>query len=543
MMNGLCFDGNPLKEKLLQSNVQTITNNVFWCQNCNIPLLTERCYNCNSTGKYCGTNLKPTFAEERLFFEEKIRNQLNVNLKLPENLLRGHANRVIYNGKTLFRFSSSDGTIELKNINLNILSDRSDISFDDFYQRAFIANLPILISLERESILFIKKIIEEFANNKKYILFSGGKDSTLVATIVKKAIGNVPLFFSNTTIELEDTLKYIDEFSKNYKLEVISQKSDKNFLNVCNQLGPPSHIMRWCCTVFKSYPVNMFLNTVEGDILTFDGIRKAESPTRSRYPRIYKNLKIPRQTVARPIFYWPTLAVWLYLLKNRIMFNPAYNKGFSRIGCYPCPFNSKYDQVLLKHYYSNEYLKWEEFLINFSKEHNKGLDLKWVKNGYWKQRKPDKKREKSVLEKNDENTLIYNFQDAAINKDILEFLKPFGDVEFLTHNSFQINGYSPFIIRGMIGGPQLKINFMSKMFDKDVKRLRRQIEKSLNCIGCGGCTGLCPKGAIITNGKFSIDNKKCIHCSACVNSNFTTKGCISLSYKEDTKRVYNLQKT
>ena len=523
------------EKKRTQSSVQNITNNVFWCHRCNVPLLTEICFICFSKGKYCGTNFKPIFEEERFFLEEKIRNQLNIELKLPENLLMGTSHRVIYNGRTLFGFSPHDGSIEIRNIDFDMANNKNGASFDEFYKRAFAANLPILKLLENESIAFIRKTSKEFSNNKKYVLFSGGKDSALVATIVKKAIGSIPLFFSNTTIEHEDTLRYVDDFAKENKFKVVSYSSEKKFLDACNQLGPPSHLMRWCCTVFKAYPVNKFLNIINGNILTFDGIRKVESQTRSEYPRVYKNKKIPRQTAARPIFYWPTLAVWLYLLKNRIILNPAYEKGFGRVGCYPCPFNSKYDQILLKQYYPNTYSKWEKFLINYCMKHDKGFDLKWAKEGYWKQRKPNRKRERSVLEKKDKNVLRYNFQNVAISKDILEFFKPFGDIQFITSNSFQVDGGGPFVITGMLGGSHLRIDFKSRMFDRDVKRLRRQIEKSLNCIGCGGCAGSCPKGAINTNGKFTINGKKCVHCLACVNSKFTRRGCISLSFKEELK--------
>jgi len=523
------------EEEQTQSGVQNITNKVFWCHKCNVPLLTERCFKCFSIGEYCGTNFKPIFEEERSFLEEKIRNQLNIEPKLPENLLMGLPHRIVYNGRTLFVFSTRNGSIEIKNINFDLLKDKNGTSFDEFYERVFAANLPILKLLEKESILFVRKKSKEFSNNKKYVLFSGGKDSALVAIIVKKAIGNIPLFFSNTTIELEDTQKYVDEFAKENKFKVISESSEKDFFDMCNRLGPPSHLMRWCCTVFKAYPVNIFLNSIKGDILTFDGIRSAESQTRSKYPRIYKNKKISRQTVARPIFYWPTLAVWLYLLKNKTILNPAYKKGFGRVGCYPCPFNSEYDQILLKQYYPKTFSKWEEFLVNYCREHGKGFDLKWAKEGYWKQRKPNRKREKSVLEKNNKNVLRYSFQNVAVSEDMLEFFKPFGNIQYITPNSFQVDGGNPFVITGMLGGSHLKIDFKSKIFDRDKKRLRRQIEKSLNCIGCGGCVGACPKSAIDTNGKFTINSKKCVHCLACTDSKFTKRGCISLSFKEEIK--------
>ncbi|MDR0850533.1 MAG: 4Fe-4S binding protein [Christensenellaceae bacterium] len=37
------------------------------------------------------------------------------------------------------------------------------------------------------------------------------------------------------------------------------------------------------------------------------------------------------------------------------------------------------------------------------------------------------------------------------------------------------------------------------------------------CIGCGGCMGICPVGAItMENGRAKIDPEKCIGCHSCI---------------------------
>ncbi|HHH77822.1 MAG TPA: 4Fe-4S dicluster domain-containing protein, partial [Thermoplasmatales archaeon] len=44
------------------------------------------------------------------------------------------------------------------------------------------------------------------------------------------------------------------------------------------------------------------------------------------------------------------------------------------------------------------------------------------------------------------------------------------------------------------------------------------VERALNCMGCGVCTGQCRYGAIhIRDERAWIDGEKCIHCGECLN--------------------------
>ena len=108
--------------------------------------------------------------------------------------------------------------------------------------------------------------------------------------------------------------------------------------NFCKEIGPPARMMRWCCSMFKTGPITRVLNRKFGDkqILTFYGIRKNESVSRSKYSRVTENtetVKIQKQTVASPIFEWKDLDVWLYLLSEKVDFNDAYRLGYDRVGC------------------------------------------------------------------------------------------------------------------------------------------------------------------------------------------------------------------
>lgn len=90
--------------------------------------------------------------------------------------------------------------------------------------------------------------------------------------------------------------------------------------------------MRWCCTVFKTGAINKTLSQVFQDktnVLTFYGIRKSESASRSKYDRESESPKITKQTVVSPIIDWIDFDVWLYILSAGIDFNDAYRLGYS----------------------------------------------------------------------------------------------------------------------------------------------------------------------------------------------------------------------
>ena len=115
-----------------------LRNDVYWCNTCQIPLLTEHCYRCNSVGKLCGSNFRPMFRKERLFLEQKMKESLNKKIVLPFNIFSS-MNRIIYRGKTLFRVRVENGHIEFENINLKYLNgdeieDSEKIDYDEIIE-------------------------------------------------------------------------------------------------------------------------------------------------------------------------------------------------------------------------------------------------------------------------------------------------------------------------------------------------------------------------------------------------------------------------
>ena len=81
--------------------------------------------------------------------------------------------------------------------------------------KQIMTTLPFDIKFEI-ALARIKNLYEE-TNGQCYLSFSGGKDSTIVAELIKIAqarfdLPHIPFVFSNTGLELDATIKFVEEF-------------------------------------------------------------------------------------------------------------------------------------------------------------------------------------------------------------------------------------------------------------------------------------------------------------------------------------------
>ena len=279
------------------------------------------------------------------------------------------------------------------------LEEYGPLNSDDGFKRyktAFVeANKEHLGALVREASDFIVKASEGYPDEHLVVSFSGGKDSTVTADLAVRALSNPYLvhIFGNTTLEFPSTIEYAKRFRDNHPLAIfkVAKNYEQDFYDVANVIGPPARTMRWCCSMFKTGPISRAFKGLFGDepILTFYGIRKNESVSRSKYNRVEdsaESVKIQRQKVASPIFYWNDCDVWLYILSEGIDFNDAYRLGYERVGCWMCPNNNPRAQFLSQIYMPEQSERWRTFLVDFARRIGKPDPEVYVDTGKWKAR-------------------------------------------------------------------------------------------------------------------------------------------------------------
>ena len=327
-----------------QKTIEDVPTDVLWCHECKIPVQQtvnqsdyKICPICHSKMKHLSTDLRPVFPEERLLVE------LLIGKKPYEWIQKSvwaSNSRYYVDGKSIpvaskvFQAADADDLIK----KLAEYQEGNTYQYFDMYIMKFVqGNKNRLNWLKDEAFSFIKNTASKFEEEQIVLSFSGGKDSTVTADIVIKALSNPSLvhIFGDTTLEFPLTIEYAHRYRENNPQAIfqIAKNREQIFYDVCSDIGPPARMMRWCCSMFKTGPITRVLNNLyrNQQILTFYGIRKAESVSRSKYNRVEGNseyVKIQKQTVASPIFFWRDIDVWLYMLAEKIDFNDIVGKEF-----------------------------------------------------------------------------------------------------------------------------------------------------------------------------------------------------------------------
>ena len=201
-----------------------------------------------------------------------------------------------------------------------------------------------------------EEIIEEMTyvykhDNRPWLIgYSGGKDSSLLVSLVVETVMRLPakertkkVFIVSSDTGVENTIvkRYmhnssnkINEFSKsinaNIQAEIIYPDVTQSFWSLVIGLGYPTPEppgFRWCTERLKILPMNRYTNALIerfGEVVLLLGVRKAESLSRKRSitsREIEGKLLTPHTDIAKAYVYNPLTEiknelVWEYLLKD-----------------------------------------------------------------------------------------------------------------------------------------------------------------------------------------------------------------------------------
>ncbi|RUM43586.1 MAG: phosphoadenosine phosphosulfate reductase, partial [Desulfurobacterium sp.] len=408
-------------------------------------------------------------------------------------------------------------------------------------------NRPFLQKLEEEAKEYIKEKEEEFKKKTSFVMvsYSGGKDSQVVLDLVFQVlhVGEFLTLFTDTGMELPPTYEVVEETEefyrkKNPEFGIKRAKNPKETIKLWKEFGPPSRMLRWCCSVYKIAPQLRYLEEEakkEGkrltSVLTYEGTRADESQKRSTFERTSPGQKVFKEINVRPILHWNSLEVFLYILTKKLPLNKLYRYGFRRVGCGVCPFASPWSEFLLWNFFKEKIKDFVEVVLNYAENMGvKGEEEKkeYLRKGLWKERSGglglDTDVKVEVLEALTEvSAVVENHRE-----NFLEWLKVLGTVEVL-ENSESIKGEVfienrpvPFELKKRDKG--FEVTFKNLDSDQKLrKRLRGVINKSAFCVHCVGCEVECPFGALTTYPKVKVKTDSCTYCGKCID--FIDAGC------------------
>ena len=186
---------------------------------------------------------------------------------------------------------------------------------------------------------------------KKYLIsLSGGKDSTAVVLFMLERRDKSDLVFNyfDTGWEHPSVYRYLDYLETSLKI-TINRIGGITFEELCiKERYIPNFTARFCTRILKHEKSDAEIKKYVAagfNPIVVTGVRRAESPSRKYYQshRIHNGVKI-----LQPIAYWTVEEVFAIHKKHNIKHNPLYDKGWSRVGCYPCIFAKQSEIGLLE---------------------------------------------------------------------------------------------------------------------------------------------------------------------------------------------------
>ncbi len=298
--------------------------------------------------------------------------------KKPEGRIGGKKFQVttdVPDGTIIIRYKNRSGTGVVKDgyIRIKELMPLKTRSYPDpDWDCVIHQNRYHLKNIERNAIRTIRQHMRD--RPRVNVSFSGGKDSTAVLALARKA-GVTDSFFLDTGIEFPETIAFIEEQG----VPIIRRAGD--FWRAVQKAGPPGKDNRWCCKLLKLNPLKLFLAET-GPCVTIQGNRWYESWNRADLAVTSQNPANPLQLNISPIRNWRALEVYLYLWWREIPINPLYEKGLERIGCYLCPAVLESEAELIRNLHPDMALRWDEFLGQWAEK--EGLPPEFVSWGLWR---------------------------------------------------------------------------------------------------------------------------------------------------------------
>jgi len=383
------------------------------------------------------------------------------------------------------------------------------------WDAAVAANSAALKAIEAEACVFVKRIAEREAGSRPIVVsFSGGKDSLAVFLIAKEALGpdGLKVLFADTGLEFPETLEFIEKIrSENPGCEFIQDEASRDaFWNSLPVFGMPTRSYRWCCKVCKLAPASRMIsrNFPNTGCVSLMGERRYESHDRARRPRIDVNPWLKAQLHAYPILEWNALEVWLYTFWKDSAYNPLYEEGFSRIGCWLCPAADEAEWETIRRLHPELVLRLEGALNSLEEAETQRLKP------YVKSETTDEATGVVTLEAE----LGFAIQDPSSMMNACPWAEGTIGTDGILVLS-EKNGKGKVVVKhsGAVSVSAGNKSEAERLFDVAAFAAVR----SVFCTGCSLCENNCPTGAIRVmdcgNGKFAprIDGTACNSCGLC----------------------------
>ncbi|MCX8204674.1 MAG: phosphoadenosine phosphosulfate reductase family protein [Candidatus Nezhaarchaeota archaeon] len=403
------------------------------------------------------------------------------------------------------------------------------------WRAAVEANEEALRRAEARARSFIANVSKRFSDKPKVVSFSGGKDSLACLILCLRELGETPLLFNDTGLELPETVRHVEEVASRLSLELQLASAEDAFWRALPNFGPPARDYRWCCKVCKLVPIaELMRRRFNGGVLTFLGQRRLESFARARSPPVAASRWVKGSVIASPISDWAALHVWLFLMKEGAEVNPLYAKGFDRVGCWLCPASELAELRLVEALHPELWEPWEEWLRSWASKH--GLPPRWVELGLWRWRRLPGDQRKLAKRAGLEA------EGPSLPMEVVAKLKPeaclgglllkakisppprlvaMAALAPVAKAKASLLGQALLLKAGpwsatLSNSGELKIKALGvEEAEEALRGVAQLAARTLFCLRCGSCALHCPRGCISLGPGLKIDPGRCAGCGEC----------------------------
>jgi phosphoadenosine phosphosulfate reductase len=181
-----------------------------------------------------------------------------------------------------------------------------------------------------KSIEIILEAERRYGKNDIGIAWTGGKDSTTLLHLVKKAYkGTVPFRVINidTSVKFNEIYDFRDRLVKEWGLDLVILRHE-DAKKVIESSKDPGE----CCYLLKTKVLDDGIKK-HGINALITGIRWDEQVARAE-ERYFSERE--DHTRVNPILHFMEKDIWEYIRKNDIPYCELYDKGYRSLGCAPC---------------------------------------------------------------------------------------------------------------------------------------------------------------------------------------------------------------
>jgi len=225
-----------------------------------------------------------------------------------------------------------------------------------------------------------------------------------------------------------------------------------------------------------------------------------------------------------------------------MLFNDSYRLGYSRVGCWLCPLNSRWSDMLAEIFFPENSERWRQQLLAFARRLGKPDPEVYVAEKGWASRfggagLPNRWTGIDARPCGDmDNTVEYTVT-RPVSDELFEFFKPLGRInrergrealgEFFVESG-KGRGFD-LLVQAVPGSDTIRVTVLDPTRADEIQRyVKYQVNKFQTCIQCTACSAACPYGAITVRPKqrvYEVNLDKCVHCNECV-IHFGSTGCL-----------------